>query len=478
MSHDRYQSPLSERYASREMGHIFSPQKKHALWRRLWIALAEAQKELGLTISQEQIDELKKNSDAIDFEAARNYETKFRHDVMAHIHTYGDLCPKARPIIHLGATSCYVTDNGDILQMREALELLEKKLARAVRQLAGFADAHKTVACLGFTHYQPAQLTTVGKRACLWIQDLLMDLNTLSCCRSGLKLLGAKGATGTQASFLSLFDGDRQKVRELDRLVCKKMGFTEVFPITGQTYSRKQDAAILNALSGIAVSAHKCAGDLRLLANLKEMEEPFEKSQVGSSAMPYKRNPMLSERICSLARFLISLSENGAYTAAAQWFERTLDDSANRRLALSEAFLTADALCNLLIRVTEGLLLYPKVIERRVREELPFMATENILMASVQKGGDRQTLHEKLRAHSIEAARKVKEEGKENDLLQRIENDAAFPLTSKELEEILNVEHFVGMAPEQTEAFIANEVWPIVEPYAKKPQEQLSCPAV
>lgn len=436
------------------MSHCFSAQFKHETWRKLWIALAEAEKELGLDISHEQIDELKSHSANIDFAAVQRYEAELHHDVMAHIHAYGDLCPKARPIIHLGATSCYVTDNTDTIQQKRALSLIEQQLVAVIRQLAAFAARFKGTPCLGYTHFQPAQPTTVGKRACLWIQDFAMDLADLRYYNGNLKFLGVKGTTGTQASFLALFSQDDSKVAALDRLVADKMGFSQVFPVTGQTYTRKQDAQILHLLARLAASAHKFATDLRLLAGLKEMEEPFGEKQIGSSAMPYKRNPMLSERICSLGRFVIALAQNGDYTHATQWLERSLDDSANRRLTLSEAFLASDAILNLLLKVTDGLVVNERIIAKRIAEELPFMATENILMAAVKKGGDRQALHEAIRVHSHAAAKAIKEEGGENDLLARIASDPAFKLTPKEIESLLQVEQFTGRAAVQVTAFL------------------------
>lgn len=454
--HMVYQSPLGTRYASKEMSYLFSMQAKHSTWRKLWVALAEAQKELGLNISNEQIEELKEHVEDVDFEVAEAYEKKFNHDVMAHIHAYGDVCPKARPIIHLGATSCYVTDNTDVIQMNKGLSIIQSKLVKVITQLANFSKKHAHVPCLGFTHFQPAQLTTVGKRACLWLQDLLIDQKEISYRKDNLHFLGVKGTTGTQASFLSLFEENHNKVKELDHKVSGKMGFGNLFPISGQTYSRKQDSQILNALAGLASTAHKMATDIRLLAGLKEIEEPFSKTQIGSSAMPYKRNPMLCERICSLSRFLISLAQNPEYTHATQWLERTLDDSANRRLSLSEAFLTADSLLHLLIEVTDGLVVNEKVIKKRVLEELPFMASENILMACVKKGSDRQDLHERIRMHSQSAARQVKEEGRTNDLLERILADEAFSLSKEELDKILDVQKFIGRSPQQVEEFLSD----------------------
>jgi adenylosuccinate lyase len=460
MAHEIYQSPLSDRYSSMEMLRLFSPQFKYSTWRRLWVALAQAQQTLGLPITDQQINELTTHVDTLDFETAAKYENQLKHDVMAHIHAYADQCPTARSIIHLGATSCYVTDNTDIIQMREGLQILQKKLAQVIAQLADFAKQHAHLACLGYTHFQPAQLTTVGKRTCLWIQELLIDHHELETRINQLRFLGVKGTIGTQASFLALFNNNHEKVKALDQLVAQTMGFSDSFLISGQTYTRKQDMLVLNALAGIGVSAHKFATDLRLLAHLHEMEEPFGKTQVGSSAMPYKRNPILSERICSLSRFLISLAENPTYTAATQWLERSLDDSANRRLCLPEAFLTCDAILILLLEITADLQVYPHTISRHVQNELPFIATENILMAAVKKGGDRQTLHEKLRQLSRESARKINEEGKPNDLLEQILKDPAFMLSKEELEKILDVSAFIGRAPQQVEEFLMQEIVP------------------
>lgn len=450
-----YQSPLTSRYASEEMSQLFSPQFKHSTWRKLWVALAEGEKELGLEISQGQIDELAAHTDSIDFDLAKQYESKLHHDVMAHIHAYSDQCPAAGPIIHLGATSCYVTDNTDAIQLKQALKLLIVRLKNVMRNLAAFAAEYKDVACLGFTHFQPAQLTTVGKRASLWLQDLSMDLEELVCRRNQLKFLGVKGTTGTQASFLALFNGDHDKVKRLDTIVAAKMGFESIFPVSGQTYTRKQDSRVMHALADLAASCHKFATDLRLLAGLKEVEEPFEKKQIGSSAMPYKRNPMLSERICSLGRFLISLTQNADYTHATQWLERSLDDSANRRLSISESFLTADALLILMERVTNGLVVNKAVIDNHIAHELPFMATENILMTAVKKGGNRQALHERIRVHSQESARRIKQEGESNDLLDRIQNDPSFGLSSEEILNLVQVKEFIGRSPEQVEEYLA-----------------------
>ncbi|MBB64364.1 MAG: adenylosuccinate lyase [Waddliaceae bacterium] len=462
-AHLEFESPLKSRYASSEILYLFSPQYRHSTWRQLWVALAQAQKELGLKITNKQIEELQTHINEIDFEKVHDYEKTFRHDVMAHIHAYGDLCPLARPIIHLGATSCYVTDNGDLIQQRKALDVLESKLALLIKTLSNFAQKQSKQACLSFTHYQAAQLSTVGKRTCLWIQEFLLDLQDLQHFSKNMRFLGVKGTTGTQASFLALFHGDHEKVKLLDKRVTDLMGFERLFSISGQTYTRKQDCQLLNVLAGIATSAHKFATDLRLLANLKEIEEPFESNQIGSSAMPYKRNPMRSERICALSRFVISIAQNPAYTAATQWFERTLDDSANRRIVISEAFLAVDGILNLLMNVSNGLVVYPKVMHKHVMNELPFMATENILMACVSKGGDRQKLHERLRIHSQEAGRRIKELGAENDLLNRIASDEMFNLNSSELENILNVEQFIGRSPEQVEEFLNDEVQPYLE---------------
>lgn len=460
-----YESPLSSRYASEEMLYIFSPDKKFTTWRRLWIALARAEMELGLPIHQEQIDELEREKDNINYEVARQKEKELRHDVMAHIHAYGALCPKAMPIIHLGATSCYVGDNTDIILMREGLELLRGKLVRILSSLGTFAREYKALPTLGFTHFQAAQLVTVGKRATLWMNELLMDLYEVEYRLEHLALLGSKGTTGTQASFLELFEGQHEKVLELDRKIAREMGFDRVTPVSGQTYSRKVDAAILATLSGIAQSAHKFASDLRLLCHLKEIEEPFEANQVGSSAMPYKRNPMRSERICALARYVMVDSMNPAMTAANQWFERTLDDSANKRIAVSEAFLAVDAILNIYENVAANLVVHPKVIEKHIMDELPFMATENILMAAVKRGGNRQELHERIRTHSIAAGSQVKDFGKENDLLQRIAADTTFGLTMDEIAQHLNPTDYIGRCPEQVEEFLAGYIAPILQKY-------------
>ena len=461
-----YESPLNSRYASDEMKFIFSPDKKFKTWRRLWIALAEAEMELGLPVTQEQVDELKANADDINYDVAREQEKKVRHDVMSHVYAYGCQCPKAKGIIHLGATACYVGDNTDIIIMDEGLKLIRKKLVNVIKLLSDFAYEYKDMPTLGFTHFQAAQLTTVGKRATLWIQDLLLDLEDLEYTISGMKLLGSKGTTGTQASFMELFDGDGEKVKELDKKIAEKMGYKDVFPVSGQTYTRKQDSRILNVLSGIAQSAYKFSNDMRLLQHLKEMEEPFEKNQIGSSAMAYKRNPMRSERIGSLARYVIVDTLNPAITASTQWFERTLDDSANKRISIPEAFLAVDAILNIYMNVADGLVVYPKVIRQRIMSEIPFMATENIMMDAVKKGGDRQELHEKIRIHSQAAAAVVKEEGKPNDLVTRIANDSSFGLTEEEINAVLKPENFVGRAPEQVVEFIDGYVKPAIEKYS------------
>ncbi len=452
---DRYQSPLNERYASKKMQYIFSPDFKFGTWRKLWIALAESEKELGIAISQEQIDQLKQNVDNIDYAMAKQKESEVRHDVMAHVLTYGEQCPLAKPIIHLGATSCYVGDNTDVIQMKEALLQIRRELVTCIKAVRDFAFKNKGVATLGYTHFQAAQPTTVGKRATLWLQDLMIDLENLDFQLASLKLLGCKGTTGTAASFLELFEGDHDKVKQLDKLIANKMGFDESFAVSGQTYTRKLDFLVLSALSNIAQSAHKFSNDIRLLSHLKEAEEPFESKQIGSSAMAYKRNPMRSERIASLARYVICDSVNPAITASGQWFERTLDDSANRRIAIPEAFLAVDAILALYTNVISGLKIYPKIIEKNLNRELPFMATENILMYCVtHKGGDRQTLHECIRTHSVAAARVIKEEGGENDLLDRILQDKAFGLSKEELDAILDVKAFTGRAEQQVDEYI------------------------
>lgn len=463
MNKNIYETPLNSRYASAEMKQIFSPDKKFKTWRKLWITLAKAEKELGLDITDEQIEELEKFENNINYEIAEEREKITRHDVMAHIYAYGVQCPKAKGIIHLGATSCYVGDNTDIIVMKEAMELIKSKVLTVIKNLSSFALEYKDLPTLGFTHFQAAQLTTVGKRACLWIQDLMMDLETIDFCLENLKLLGSKGTTGTQASFMELFNNDSQKVKKLDMLIAEKLGFKGVFAVSGQTYSRKLDSIFLNALSGIAQSATKFSNDMRLLQHLKEMEEPFESGQVGSSAMAYKRNPMRSERIAGLARYLIVDTLNPAITASTQWFERTLDDSANKRIAIPEAFLATDAILNIYMNVTENFVVYPKVIEKHIMEELPFMATENIMMNAVKQGGDRQELHEKIREHSMEASKVVKIDGKKNDLIERIVNDKSFKLTMEDINKILEPKNFIGRAPEQVLEYINEEVNPVLE---------------
>lgn len=457
-----YESPLTSRYASDEMQALFSPDKKFKTWRKLWIALAETEMELGLDITQEQIDELKKFQNDINYDIAKAREKEVRHDVMSHVYAYGVQCPKAAGIIHLGATSCFVGDNTDLIIMYEALELVKKRLAKVISTLAEFADEYKDLPTLGFTHYQPAQPTTVGKRATLWIQDFLLDLENLNDFLKRKRLRGAKGTTGTQASFLELFDGDYEKVKLVDKTVAKKMGYDDVFAVTGQTYSRKIDSQVVNILAGIAQSATKFSNDIRLLQHLKEIEEPFEKNQIGSSAMAYKRNPMRSERIASLSRYVIADMLNPAMTVAGQWFERTLDDSANKRISVPEAFLAIDAVLNLCANVSDGLVVYPKVIHQRLMKELPFMATENIMMDAVKRGGNRQELHEKIRLHSLEAARMVKVEGMENDLVDRIANDSDFGISKEEILEVLKPELYVGCAPMQVVEFLENEVKPAI----------------
>lgn len=463
MSTDRYVSPLSERYASKEMQYIFSPDMKFRTWRRLWIALAETEKELGLNITQEQIDELKAHADDINYDVAKERERQVRHDVMSHVYAYGVQCPKAKGIIHLGATSCYVGDNTDIIVMAEALKLVRKKLVNVIAELSKFADKYKDQPTLAFTHFQPAQPTTVGKRATLWTQEFLMDLEDLEYVLSTLKLLGSKGTTGTQASFLELFNGDQETIDKIDPMIAEKMGFENCYPVSGQTYSRKVDTRVLNILAGIAASAHKMSNDIRLLQHLKEVEEPFEKSQIGSSAMAYKRNPMRSERIASLSRYVMVDALNPAITSATQWFERTLDDSANKRLSVPEGFLAIDGILDLCLNVVDGLVVYPKVIEKRLRSELPFMATENIMMDAVKAGGDRQELHERIRELSMEAGRTVKVEGKDNNLLELIAADPAFNLTLEELEKTMEPSRYVGRAKEQTEVFLAKTVQPVLD---------------
>lgn len=459
-----YVSPLSKRYASREMQEIFSDNLKFTTWRRLWVALAEAEQQLGINITDEQIDELRANIDNIDYEMAQQKELQVRHDVMAHVLTYGEACPKAKSIIHLGATSCYVGDNTDIIIMRKALLRVKKLLLNAMSALCDFAEKYKAQPTLAFTHFQAAQPTTVGKRATLWLHDLLMDLELLDFTLKNLKLLGCKGTTGTGASFLELFDGDHEKVKKLEKIIAEKMGFDEVYPVSGQTYSRKVDYQVLSVLSSIAQSACKFAGDIRLLSHLKEVDEPFEQNQIGSSAMAYKRNPMRSERIASLSRFVIATAQNPAYTAATQWFERTLDDSANKRLSVPEAFLAIDGILSLYINIVTGMKVYTQMAVRHLNEELPFMATENILMYCVKnKGGDRQELHEAIREHSVAAAYNIKALGNDNDLLQRILNDSRFGLTAEELYRLLDVHSFTGRAKEQTEEFLNEYVKPVLK---------------
>ena len=463
MSTDRYVSPLSERYASKEMQYIFSPDMKFRTWRRLWIALAETEKELGLPITQEQIDELKAHKDDINYDVAKERERQVRHDVMSHVYAYGVQCPKAKGIIHLGATSCYVGDNTDIIVMTEALKLVKKKLVNVIAELAKFAEKYKDLPTLAFTHFQPAQPTTVGKRATLWMQEFMLDLEDLNYVLSTMKLLGSKGTTGTQASFLELFDGDQETIDKIDPMIAEKMGFKQCYPVSGQTYSRKVDTRVVNILAGIAASAHKFSNDIRLLQHLKEVEEPFEKSQIGSSAMAYKRNPMRSERIASLSRFVMVDAMNPESTSATQWFERTLDDSANKRLSVPEGFLAIDGILDLCLNVVDGLVVYPKVIEKRLRSELPFMATENIMMDAVKAGGDRQELHERIRELSMEAGKTVKVEGKDNNLLELIAADPAFNLTLEELEKTMDPAKYTGRASVQVDAFLKNVINPMLE---------------
>ena len=463
MSNDRYRSPLSERYASKEMQYIFSPDMKFRTWRRLWIALAETEKELGLDITDEQIAELKEHAEDINYEVAKEREKKVRHDVMSHVYAYGQQCPKAKGIIHLGATSWYVGDNTDIIVMHEALQLVRTKLVNVIAELADFADKYKDQPTLAFTHFQPAQPTTVGKRATLWIQEFSMDLEDLDYVLSTLKLLGSKGTTGTQASFLELFDGDQETIDKIDPMIAAKMGFKQCYPVSGQTYSRKVDTRVLNVLAGIAASAHKFSNDIRLLQHLKEVEEPFEKSQIGSSAMAYKRNPMRSERIASLSRYVMIDALNPAITSATQWFERTLDDSANKRLSVPEGFLAIDGILDLCLNVVDGLVVYPKVIEKRLMAELPFMATENIMMDAVKAGGDRQELHERIRELSMEAGRNVKVEGKDNNLLELIAADPAFNLTLDELKKTMDPTKYTGRASVQVDQYLTRVIRPLLE---------------
>ena len=461
-----YESPFSARYASKEMQYLFSAQKKFSTWRRLWVALAKAEKELGLDITDEQINEMESHVDDINFDVAKAREKEVRHDVMSHIYAYGKQCPKAAPIIHLGATSCYVGDNTDVIIMRDAMHLILKKLVGVIANLSDFALQYKDMPCLGYTHLQPAQTTTVGKRATLWINELYCDVKELRFRLAELKLLGSKGTTGTQASFMELFGGDGEKVKKMEELICREFDFDGYVPVSGQTYSRKVDAGILSTLSQIAQSAYKFSNDMRLLQSFKEMEEPFEKNQVGSSAMPYKRNPMRCERISALARYIITDSLNPAFTAGTQWFERTLDDSANKRIAVAEAFLACDGMLDIMLNVTDGLVVYPKMIRARLMNELPFMASENIMMDAVKKGGNRQELHERIRVHSIAAGKNVKEEGGKNDLIERILADPAFGLSAEEVEKSLTPEHYVGRAPQQVEEFIAEYIRPLLEEFS------------
>ena len=463
MNYDGYTSPLSQRYASKEMQYLFSQNKKFRTWRKLWIALAETEKELGLNITQEQIDELKAHQDDINYADAEQREKEVRHDVMSHVYAYGPQCPKAKGIIHLGATSCYVGDNTDIIIMRDALDLLHRKLVNVIAKLAQFAEEYKDLPTLAFTHFQPAQPTTVGKRATLWMNEFMIDLEDLEYVRSSLKLLGSKGTTGTQASFLELFDGDNETVDRIDPMIAQKMGFDSCYPVSGQTYSRKVDTRVMNVVAGIAASAHKMSNDIRLLQHLKEVEEPFEKSQIGSSAMAYKRNPMRSERIASLSRYVMVNSLNPAITSSVQWFERTLDDSANRRLSIAEGFLAIDGILDLCLNVTDGLKVYPKVIEKRLRSELPFMATENIMMDAVKAGGDRQELHEKIRTLSMEAGRTVKEEGKDNNLLELIAGDETFPMDLEDLERSMEPSRYTGRASYQVTKYLDEVIKPMLE---------------
>jgi adenylosuccinate lyase len=461
-----YQNPLNERYASKEMSHIFSSDTKFSTWRKLWTALAESEMELGLDIKLEQVEELRANIHNINFEEAAKYEKKLRHDVMAHVHEYGDACPKARAIIHLGATSAFVGDNTDILVMDQALKLVLIKLVSLISALKEFAIEYKELPTLGFTHFQPAQLTTVGKRATLWMQDLLLDYDELCDVMKSLKMRGVKGTTGTQASFLKLFDGDHEKVKTLDKLIAEKFGFEASMPVTGQTYSRKVDTRVMNALSSIAQSLHKMTNDTRLLQNLKEVEEPFGKNQIGSSAMAYKRNPMRSERVASLSRIVMANALNPAMTASTQWFERTLDDSANRRISIPESFLAVDAILDITMNICDGLVVYPQMINKHVQQELPFMATENILMEAVKAGGDRQELHELIRVHSMEAGKQVKVHGKDNDLIGRIIKDDAFDIDESRIEEIMNSRNFIGRCPEQVDEFMEEHINPILNKHA------------
>ena len=468
MSNDRYVSPLSERYASREMQYIFSPDKKFRTWRRLWIALAETEKELGLNITDEQIEELKSHADDINYDVAKEREKIVRHDVMSHVYAYGVQCPKAKGIIHLGATSCYVGDNTDIIVMSEALKLVRRKLINVIAELAKFAEEQKSQPTLAFTHFQPAQPTTVGKRATLWMQEFEMDLEDLDYVLGSLKLLGSKGTTGTQASFLELFDGDQETIDKIEPMSAEKMGCKACYPVSGQTYSRKVDTRVLNVLAGIAASAHKFSNDIRLLQHLKEIEEPFEKTQIGSSAMAYKRNPMRSERIASLSRYVMIDALNPAITSATQWFERTLDDSANKRLSVPEGFLAIDGILDLCLNVVDGLVVYPKVIEKRLMSELPFMATENIMMDAVKAGGDRQELHERIRELSMEAGKNVKENGLDNNLLELIAEDQAFNMSLEDLKKTMDPAKYVGRAREQVDAYLKNVIYPLLQENEKE----------
>ncbi|MBR9935934.1 adenylosuccinate lyase [Oscillospiraceae bacterium Marseille-Q3528] len=463
MMKDRYVSPLSERYASREMQYIFSPDMKFRTWRKLWIALAETERELGLPITEEQIEELKAHAEDINYEVAQEREKLVRHDVMSHVYAYGVQCPKAKGIIHLGATSCYVGDNTDIIIMAEALKLVRKKLVNVIAELANFADKYKAQPTLAFTHFQPAQPTTVGKRATLWLNEFMMDLDDLNYVLGSLKLLGSKGTTGTQASFLELFDGDQEKIDKIDPMIAQKMGFTACYPVSGQTYSRKVDTRVMNVVAGIAASAHKMSNDIRLLQHLKEVEEPFEKNQIGSSAMAYKRNPMRSERIASLSRYVMIDALNPAITSATQWFERTLDDSANKRLSIAEGFLAIDGILDLCLNVVDGLVVYPKVVEKHLRAELPFMATENIMMDAVKAGGDRQEMHEKIRTLSMEAGKNVKVNGGDNNLLELIAADPAFRMTEEELAKTMDPSKYTGRSQVQVDAYLKNFVRPVLE---------------
>jgi len=465
MNNKEYQNPLTTRYAGNEMKKNWSPWKKHSTWRRLWLALATAEQKLGLDISDEQLKQMKEHLEDIDFELAAKYEKELRHDVMSHIHTFGEACPDAMPVIHLGATSCFVTDNTELIQMRDALKIVRKKLLSVIKILSEFSIRQKDMPVLGFTHYQPAQLTTLGKRFSLYLQDFYFDFLRIENELENLPFRSVKGTTGTQASFLALFNDDESKVKELEKLVAKEMGIDKIIAVSGQTYTRKIDYFILSALSGIAQSAYKFAGDIRLLANLREIEEPFGKKQIGSSAMAYKRNPMRSERICSLARFVMSLPANAANTHATQWFERTLDDSANRRISIPEAFLGTDAVLSLVYNVMDGIIVWPKMIEKRVEAELPFMATENILMAAVKAGGDRQELHEVIRVSSMEAAKRIKEEGASNDLLERIKKDKAFAGIADRIDDIVDPKAFVGRAPDQVEEFVNRDITPLLKKY-------------